>query len=158
MPAPEEERTFSFSVVHLPLGLPFEITVRIPFTRNRVIFGKNSLALLRRRAALSPDDQNAQITFAAHLLSEEPVSPAHAAEAVKHLTLALGLMPPDEESEVNAQQKAMIHAFLGDAWIVLDQREEAHRHWNLAIALDPVAPPNGFSGWAQGMIGKYPLH
>ncbi len=83
--------------------------------------------------------------------------PTHAVEAVKHLTLALGLMPPDAGNESDMQHKAMVHAFLGDAWIVLDQRQEAHQHWNLAITLDPVAPPNGFSGSAQRMLDKYPL-
>ncbi len=152
----DEEGLSSYSVVHLPLGLPFEIALRLPFSRNRVIFGKNSLSRLRRRTPLSSEDADAHITLAACLLSEQPVLPSAAGEAVAHLTIALILMPSDEEIGDDAQQKAMVHQFLGDAWIAMGQRAEARSHWEHAIALDPVAPPYGLSGRAQEMLDKYP--
>ena len=157
MAEPDEERTFSRSVIHLPLGLPFEITLRLPFSQNRIVFGKNSLDRLRRQVASNPSAVDAHVTLAAQLLSEEPVLPLHAAEAIKHLSIALHLMPPDAEDDSSLQQKAMVHDFLGDAWIAAGRREDAHRHWELAIALDPVAPPDGFAGRAQQMLEKYPL-
>ncbi len=155
--APEDEgETGSFSIIQVAPSLPFKVSFRLPFSRNRVTLGRDSLERLRKLTLLHPEDMDAHITFAAHLLSEQPVLPAQAGEAIKHLTTALILMPPDEETESERQHKAMVHLFLGDAWIIFEQRQEACRHWKQAIVLDPVSPPHGFSGEAQRRLDKYP--
>ncbi len=129
---------------------------RVPFSRDRINIGKDSLGRMRKRTCLHPEDGNAHITLAAHLLSEEPLLPIHAEEAAEQLRIALGMMPPDEELGDKVQWKAMTHKFLGDALIVLGERMEARHHWERAVALDPARPPHGFSGPAQESLNKYP--
>ncbi len=153
-------RFHSFIIIQLAPSLPFQISLPLPFSRHRLQIGKDSLRRLRRRTRLRPEDADARVTLAAHLLSENPVLPVHAEEAAQQLQAALGLMPPDEQLgdlAHPAQGKAMAHAFLGDALVLLGRRSEARRHWERAVALDPVAPPHGFSGPAQEMLNKYPL-
>ena len=157
----DDAETFSCSVIQLAPTLPFQISFQVPFSRNRVNIGIESFERLRKRTLLKPDDVDAHITLAAHLLSPHPFSPSpvslpHAAEAAKHLVTALSMMPSDEEVGDKAQWKAMAHDFLGDALIILGQRSEARGHWERAIVLDPVAPPDGISGRALDMLNKYP--
>lgn len=137
-------------------SLPVQIGFRVPFSQTHVRIGQDSLGRLRKQARLR-QDANARLTLAAHLLSQEPVSPVHAKEAAEQARFALGLMPPDEEIGDKAQWKAMTHKLLGDALIVLGERAKARYHWRRAVALDPVRPPYGFSGPAQEMLKKYPL-
>jgi tetratricopeptide (TPR) repeat protein len=153
----DEDEIGSFTVTQLAPRLPFQVSFRLPFSRNRVNIGCDSLEQFRRRTPLNSEDADAHITLAAHLLSEQPVLPGQAGEAVAHLAVALVLMPPDDEIGNEAQRKAMVHQFLGDAWIIMGQRAEARSHWEQAVALDPVAPPYGFTGRAQEMLTKYPL-
>ena len=149
--------TCSFSILQLAPNIPFGISFQIPFSRNRVSIGKDSLGRLRKRSRLDPGNPDAHITLAAHLLSEEPVLPASATEAAGHLQVALALMPPHDELGDESQWKAMIHKFLGDALNILGERTEARHHWERAISLDPVSPPHGIAGEAQKMLNKYPL-
>ncbi len=152
----DEGEIGSLTITQLVPRLPFQVSFRLPFSRNRVTLGQDSLERLRRRTLLHPEDADAHITLAAHLLSEQPVLLGQAGEAVKHLTIALIFMPPDEEIGDEAQREAMAHLFLGNAWIIMGQRAEARSHWEHTIALDPVAPPYGFSGRAQEMLDKHP--
>ena len=153
-------RPYSFHIIQLAPIIPFQISLSLPFSRHRIQLGKDSLGRLRKRTRLSPDDAVAHITLAAHLLSKNPVLSVHAEEAAQQLQIALGLMPPDEGIGDQAhlvQGKAMTHKFLGDAFHILGRRSEARHHWERAVALDPVAPPHGFSGPAQEMLNKHPL-
>ena len=152
----EDSCSSSFFILQLAPSLPFRVSFPVPFSRHRIQIGKDSLERLRWRTRLSPEDADAHITLAAHLISEEPVLPVHAEEAARHLQTALGLMPPDEDLGDKAQTKAMTHSFLGDALLVLGKRSEARHHWERTVALDPVTPPHGFSGPAQERLDKYP--
>jgi len=149
--------SFSFSVLQLAPSIPVQFTARLPFSWNRINIGKDGLGRLRKQVDNKPNDAQAHITLAAHLLSEQPLLPVHASEAADNLRLALQLMPPDEERNDKVQHKAMVHKFLGDALIVVGERVQAREHWEQAIDLDPVRPPYGFSGPAQEMLNKYPL-
>ncbi len=52
MPAPEEGGTFSFSIVHLPLGLPSEIAVRITVHPKPNHFRQKQLGLAAKTSGL----------------------------------------------------------------------------------------------------------
>lgn len=144
-------------MIYLAPSISFQVSFHIPFSIIHIIVGKNSFERLRKQVLCHSEDADAHITLAAHLLSEKPLLPALAREAAEQSRMALRLMPSDEEIGDKAQRKAMVHAFLGDALIVLGERQEAHENWNRAIALDPVSPPYGISGLAQEMLNKYPL-
>jgi hypothetical protein len=142
--------------------LPFKINIRLPFSKDYLQIGQHTLASLRRRVKKHPDNADAYVTLGAHLLSQQPVLPSHADEAVIALETALRLLASKPFSGDTAdiaceqQQLAMVHKFLGDALIHLERRHEAREHWEAAIALDPVSPPYGFSGPAQKMLDQYP--
>ena len=138
-------------------SLPVQIGFRVPFSQTHIHIGRDSFGRLRKRTRLHPEDADAHVTLAAHLLSEKPLLAVHAEEAAEQLYAALGLMPSDEEIGDKVQWKAMTHKFLGDALIVLGRRAEARDHWTRAVVLDPARPPYGFSGPALEMLNEYPL-
>ncbi len=111
----------SYSVLHIAPSLPVQFSLRLSFSRNRVLVGQNSF--------------------------EQPLRLVHASEAAEHLRAVLEQMPPLAEGEVRDQQKAMVCAFLGDALIALGEQTEARVFWAQAIALDP--PPALFPGWPR---------
>lgn len=155
----EEDGIESFTISTLLIGfqLPFQFTIKIPGSNNYIQLGTDSLKRLRKRVLRNPNNASAHITLAASLLSQEPQFPSQLEEAVQALRVALELLPAiDQRSDVDVQEHAMVHKFLGDALIALGQRTEARKHWLLAVVLDPVRPPWGFSGPAQEMLDKYP--
>ncbi len=142
-----------YSVLHLAPSLPVQFSLRLPFSRNRVLVGQDSFGRLRGRVQRRPEDTQARITLAARLLSEQPLRPAHASEAAEHLRIALEQMPSGAEGEQQDQQKAMVCTFLGDSLIVLGEQAQARTYWAQAITLDP--PPGAFSSAAQEKLDQY---
>jgi tetratricopeptide (TPR) repeat protein len=156
-PSPAEQGgIITYSSICLFRSLPFQFVVPIPFSRTSLRFGHQTLKSLRRKVQLDPDEADAHITLAAHLLSENPMTPSLAEEAARELRVALALLPTDPADPGYEDQKlAMVHDFLGDAYLELDRLEDARRHWRKAIKLDPVEPPWGFSGRAAEQLRKH---
>jgi hypothetical protein len=57
---------------------------------------------------------------------------------------------------MNAQRRAMVHTFLGDALLALGDILGAREQWKTAITLDPVSPPYGMAGIAEDRLSRYP--
>lgn len=143
----------SYTVVHLAPRLPVQFSLRLPFSRDRIIVGQDSFGRLRGRVQRRPEDTQARITLAARLLSEQSLRPAHASEAAAHLRIALEQMLPHAKNEQRDQQKAMVCTFLGEALLLLGEQAQARTYWAQAVALDP--PPGAFSRLAQEKLDQY---
>jgi tetratricopeptide (TPR) repeat protein len=146
------------SSINLIASLPFELSLPIPFARFSIDVGGRNLKTKRSLVLSQPTNADAHISLAALLLSQEPVTQDHAREARSELETALRLLPQDSNSaDYRAQELAMVHDFLGDALLALNQVPEAREHWQIALDTDPVRPPFGFSGMAQDKLEKHPI-
>ncbi len=156
-PTPDDQgKITAYSFICLFHSLPFRFVVPIPFSRSSLEFGHQTLKSLRRKVQRDPDDADAHVTLAAHLLSEIQLTPSLAEEAARELRAALALLPSDPAHPgYEDQTLAMVHDFLGDAYLELGRLYHARRHWKKTIKLDPVSPPWGFSGKAAEQLAKH---
>lgn len=146
------------SFISLFPSLPFEVCIPIPFTRMSIQFGGRNLMSCRKKVLRHPTNAQSHISLAALLLSQEPMTREYAQEAKDELLTALQLLPKDTTSkDYYVQERAMVHKFLGDALLELEEVEEARIHWKYALELDPVRPPFGFSGPALEQLEKHPI-
>jgi len=151
------EEIHSFAIFTIARRLPFQIALRIPFTKHYLNIGHHTLETLRKRVQRNPKDADARITLAAHLLSQDPMTVEHAEEAARELIVSLTLLPTKADHEnYEPQTYAMVHLFLGNALLKMGNLSEAREHWQQTIELDPVRPPWGLSGEATELLRKHP--
>jgi tetratricopeptide (TPR) repeat protein len=152
------EMTPSFAIFMIARRLPFEIRLRIPFSKNFLLIGHHTVRTLRKRVEREPQAADLRITLAAELISHEPVTVENAEEAVREFRKALNLLPPIVEGEPGMRVRyAMVHKFLGDALLIAGDLSEARKHWKQTVELDPIRHPYSISSQALEQLQNHPL-